>query len=184
MIKIQCRKNTFFSTPIVEMIKYFLQSVFLQLTVNFILGAFRRGGEQIIHPFARRPDGLRKNAPAPASLPSPSALWAASRTVQPNKPPPTSSLATRTTRKSKDNRPTCHPQAKAETTSNCTIPFGHPSQPETTRFSETHNITLTRRADRPNGNWNSQELEVTDANISQGQEVTKHTQLRGHCWLH
>ena len=49
-----------FSTPIAEMIKYFLQSVFLQLIVNFILWAFRRGGEQIIHQFARRPDGLRK----------------------------------------------------------------------------------------------------------------------------
>ena len=119
-----------FLTPIVEMIKYFLQSVFLQLTVNFILWVFRRGGEQIIHPFPRRPDGLRKNAPTPASLPSPPTLtdWFANGTTKQTGP-----------------------------YSNCTIPFGHPSQPETTRISETHNITLTRRTDRPNGISDPQE---------------------------
>ncbi len=33
-----------------------------------------------------------------------------------------------------------NPQAQTQTKSNCTIPFGFPPQPETTRFAETHHL--------------------------------------------
>ena len=106
MIKIQCRKNTFFSTPIVEMIKYFLQSVFLQLTVNFILWVFRRGGEQIIHPFARRPDDRKKTHGLPYRYKALLHGLLRERYNQANRP---SSLATRATRKRKRKRPAIAP---------------------------------------------------------------------------
>ena len=45
---------------------------------------------------------------------------------------------------------------QTDTTSKCTIPFGHPPQPETTRIAETHCITSKRHLDRPNGTWDPQ----------------------------
>ena len=59
-------------------------------------------------------------------------------------------------RQRSDYRKTGNPQEHAETTSKCTIPFGHPPQSKTTRFADTHCITLKRGLDRLNGNWDSQ----------------------------
>ena len=60
------------------------------------------------------------------------------------------------TRQRNDCRKTGNPQEHAATTSKCTIPFGHPPQPETTRIAETHCITSKRHLDRPNGTWDPQ----------------------------
>ena len=65
-------------------------------------------------------------------------------------------------RKSSDYRKTGDPQEYAATTSKCTIPFGHPPLTKTTHIAETHNITLKRCLDRPNGNWDSQEQEESE----------------------
>ena len=58
---------------------------------------------------------------------------------------------------------------QTDTTSKCTIPFGLPPEPETTRFAETHCITLKRGLDRPNGNRESQ-----------GDALSKHELSRIH----
>ena len=53
------------------------------------------------------------------------------------------------------------PDKESVLNSNCTIPFGLPPEPETTRISETHNKTLKRHLDRPNGTSDSQEQDET-----------------------
>lgn len=58
---------------------------------------------------------------------------------------------------------------QTDTTSKCTIPFGLPPEPETTRFAETHCITLKQGLDRPNGTWDSQ-----------GEALSKHELSRIH----
>jgi len=49
------------------------------------------------------------------------------------------------TRQRSDYRKTGNPQEHAATTSKCTIPFGRPPQPKTTRISENHfpNVNAT-----------------------------------------
>ena len=84
--------------------------------------------------------------------------WVPARAVINDTPFPARAVIAeiRITRQRSDHRKTGNPQRHAATTSKYTIPFGRPPQPKTTRISETHNITLTRRLDRPNGNWDSQ----------------------------
>ena len=84
--------------------------------------------------------------------------WVHARAVINDTPFPARAMITeiQITRQRSDYRKTGNPQEHAETTSKCTIPFGHPPQSKTTRFADTHCITLKRGLDRLNGNWDSQ----------------------------
>ena len=67
-------------------------------------------------------------------------------------------------RKRCDNWPngTSASQGQAATNSNCTIPFGHPPKPKTTRIADNHHSDRKKVTNRPNGNSNPQEQEVTE----------------------
>ena len=97
--------------------------------------------------------------------------WVPARAVSNDTPFPARAVIAEIgiTRQRSDCRKNGNPQRHAATTSKCTIPFGRPPQPKTTRISETHNITLTRCLDRPNG-----------TSAPQGDALSKHEFSRIH----